>query len=176
MYRARQAVALAERESNKLSKRKEESRAKDGHSHASGRTYGFKKGNIDLDLEGKEYEGLRAAGERRMKGWSFKEIAYWMNENNHRTTEGRLFYPLTVRNMLRRVRYAPWPDDPERAIREHKGEHYKAQWKPVWTPDEWESLQLMDKLGYEKYKDRPKAKKYLLTGFLVCGCDGSAGP
>lgn len=152
IYRARQAVALAERESNKTSKRqrrKQAERAKEGFSHGSRRAYAFKKGNSELDKEGKEFKGLRAAGGRRMKGWSNKEIAFWMNENGYLTTEGKLFNALTIRNMLRRVRYAPWPEDENFAIREHKGDHYKAQWKPVWTPDEWESLKLIDKLGME---------------------------
>jgi len=104
-----------------------------------------------------------------MKGFYTKEIAFWMNEHGYLTTEGRLFNSLTIRNMLRRVRYAPWPEDENFAIREHKGAHYKAQWKPVWTLAEWEQLQLIEKLGQEKYKDRPKARKYLLTGLLFCG-------
>jgi site-specific DNA recombinase len=172
IYRARQAVALAERESNKLSKRtrrKQAELAREGFSHGSRRAYAFKKGNGELDEDSREYEGLRHAGRLRIKGFSTKEIAFWLNEHSYRTTEGRLFNSLTIRNMLRRVRYAPWPDDSEHAIREHKGDHYKAQWKPIWTPEEWEQLQLIDKLGREKNKDRPPAKKYLLTGWLYCG-------
>jgi len=172
IYRARQAVALAERESNKTSKRqrnKQAERAKEGFSHGSRRAYAFKTGNGELDEQSKEYEGLRHAGRLRMKDYSDKEIAYWLNEHEYRTTEGRLFNGLTVRNMLRRVRYAPWPGDPTCAIRDHKGTYYKARWKPVWTPDEWEAIQLREKVRKAKYQGRPPARKYVLSGFLFCG-------
>lgn len=177
IYRARQAVALAERESNKLSKRtrrKQAERAREGFSHGSRRAYAFKPGNGELDDEGDEYRVLRQMGTLRIKkAYSYRDLAYWANERGYLTTEGKQFAAITVRNMLRRVRYAPWPDDPEHAIRDHKGTYYKAQWKPVWTSEEWEQLQLIAKLGQEKYRNRTPARKYLLTGFLYCGACGT---
>ena len=173
IYRARQAVALAERESNKTSKRqrnKQAERAKEGFSHGGRRALAFKEGNAELDEAGKEYEGLRKAGDLRIqKNYSNKEIAYWLNEHGYRTTHGRPFNSLTVRNTLARVRYAPWPDDPTHAIREHKGTYYKARWKPVWTPQEWEALQLRAKVRKAKYAGRRPPRKSVLARFVYCG-------
>jgi site-specific DNA recombinase len=50
IYRARQAVALAERESRKISertKRKQADRARNGFSHGGRRCFGYKSGNMD---------------------------------------------------------------------------------------------------------------------------------
>lgn len=175
--RARTSVSRAERESRKLSertRRKQEERAKEGYSHGSRRAYAFKPGNGELDEEGDEYQVLRQMGMLRIKkAYSYRDLAYWTHDHGYLTTEGKQFTALTIRNMLRRVRYAPWPGDPEYAIREHKGAHYKARWKPVWTPEEWERLQLIAKLGQEKYRNRSPARKYLLTGFLYCGACGT---
>ena len=58
-------------------------------------------------------------GDRLLAGHSFKEIAYWCNDQGFTTSEGKLWHSVTVRNTLRRVRYA--------GIREHKGSQYPAQ-------------------------------------------------
>lgn len=170
IYRARQAVALAERESNKLSKRarrKQDELAQEGHAHSGHRTFGFEVGNGALrDVE---VDVLHQMAEKRIKKWSRKDIAYWLNDKGYTTAQGKQWYPITVRNTLRRKCYAPHPTNPERGIRVHKGQEYVAQWPPVFTPEQWEKLQIIDKLGVEKYKDRPTPRKYLLTGFLVCG-------
>lgn len=171
IYRARQVIDLAERESNKLSqrtRRTQNERAEDGQSHGGRRCFGFKEGNAELDEDGPELPVLRQMGQLRIKARSHKDIAYWLNEKGYRGTEGGEFTAATVRGMLRRKRYAPHPVDPERGIREHNGAEYVARWKSVWTPDEWAKLQLIEKLGSEKYKGRP-ARKGLLTRYLVCG-------
>jgi site-specific DNA recombinase len=170
IYRARQAVALAERESNKLSKRarrKQTELAEQGRAHSGHRTYGFTVGNGTL--EDTEVKVLQEMAEKRLKAWSYKDIAYWLNENGHKTSQGKDWYPITVRNTLRRKCYAPWPADPKFAIRVHKGAEYQATWPAVFEPDVWEQLQIIAKVGADKYKDRPKPRKYPLTGLLVCG-------
>ena len=53
---------------------------------------------------------------RIIAGHSFKEVAFWANTQGHRTTTGKIFYPLTVRNLLHKKRHA--------GIREHNGAEY----------------------------------------------------
>ena len=101
---------------------------------------------------------------RVIAGHSFKEVAFWANAQGYCTTTGKIFYPLTVRNLLHKKRYA--------GIREHNGAEYSAVWEPVFDADTWERLQLTlrvrhDRNGYEQ--DGPKARKYLLTGLVYCG-------
>ncbi|MFI9175984.1 recombinase family protein [Streptomyces lincolnensis] len=175
IYRARQAVNLAERESNKISQRsrkKQTTRAEQGYSHGGRRCFGFKPGNSELD-EDVELPVLREMAKQRLKPKSFKEIGYWLNEQGHRTTEGKLWTAITVRNTLQRKRYAPHPADPKFGIREHKGAEYQAQWPAAFDQETWEQLRLLDKLGTDKYKNRSPARKYLLTGFLHCGKCGT---
>jgi hypothetical protein len=99
-------------------------------------------------------------------GHSFKEVAYWANEQGHHTTDGKLWYPITVRNMLLRKRYV--------GIRIHNGSEYPAMWPAVFDEVTWEKLQLTLKLNRQSYSDRPKARRYLLTGLLVCGRCGTS--
>jgi site-specific DNA recombinase len=92
---------------------------------------------------------------------SFKEIAYWANEEGYKTTEGKMWYPVTIRNSLRRVRYA--------GIREHRGKRYPATWPPIFGPVTWERMQLKMKVSADRFADRRKARRYLLTGRVYCG-------
>ncbi|QNA75357.1 recombinase family protein [Streptomyces sp. So13.3] len=162
IYRARQAVNQAERESRKISertRRKQAERAKLGFSHGGHRAFGFKAGNAEL--EPTEAVVLHKMADRIILGHSFKEVAYWANEAGYRTTEGKLWYPITVRNMLLRKRYI--------AIRVHKGAEYPAQWPAVFKQEKWDRLQLTIKLNRDSHGQRAQGSRYLLTGFLVCG-------
>lgn len=81
IYRARQAVALAERESRKISertKRKQADRARNGYSHGGRRCFGYKSGNMELDEV--EAAVLNEMAGKLLGGYSFKDIAYWANE------------------------------------------------------------------------------------------------
>ena len=162
IYRARQAVNAAERESRKISertRRKQADRARNGFSHGGRRCFGYKSGNMELDEA--EAAILREMAQRIVSGHSFKDTAYWANEQGYQTTEGKPWYPITIRNTLRRVRYA--------GIREHRGAQYPAQWPAVFDAEAWERLQLTIKLGADKFADRPVARKYQLTGLVYCG-------
>jgi len=162
VYGLRQAVKLAERESRKTSerlKRKLADRARNGQPHGSRRCFAYKAGNMQID----EIEAsiLREMGSKLLAGCSFKEIAYWANEQGYKTAEGKMWYPVTIRNSLRRVRYA--------GIREHRGVQYPATWPAVFDAVTWEQMQLKIKLSADKWAGRRKARKYLLTGLLYCG-------
>jgi hypothetical protein len=102
-------------------------------------------------------------GSKLLAGCSFKEIAYWANEQGYKTAEGKMWYAVTIRNSLRRVRYA--------GIREHRGKQYPAAWPTIFGPAAWEQMQLKIMLSAERFAGRRKARKYLLTGrvYLVPG-------
>jgi len=162
IYRLRQAVKLAERESRKTSeriRRKLVHRARNGQPHSSRRCFGYRVGNMEID----ETEAfiLREMGSKLLAGSSFKEMAYWANEQGYRTAEGKMWYPVTIRNSLRRVRYV--------GIREHRGVRYPAVWPAVFDAVTWERMQLQIKLRADKFAGRRKARRYLLTGLLYCG-------
>ena len=77
---------------------------------------------------------LREMARRVIAGHSYKEVAFWANAHGYRTTTGKIFYPLTVRNLLHKKRYA--------SVREHNGAEYPAVWEPVFDVETWERLQL----------------------------------
>jgi site-specific DNA recombinase len=162
MCQLRQAVNLAERESRKTSerlRRKLAHRARSGQPHGSRRCFGYKAGNMEIDEA--EASILREMGSKLLVGCSFKEIAYWANEQGYKTAEGKMWYPVTIRNSLRRVRYA--------GIREHRGKQYPAAWPAIFGPATWEQMQLKIMLSAERFAGRRKARKYLLTGRVYCG-------
>jgi site-specific DNA recombinase len=77
VYRLRQAVKLAERESRKTSerlRRKLADRARNGQTHGSRRCFGYKAGNMEIDEA--QASILREMGSKLLAGCSFKEIAY----------------------------------------------------------------------------------------------------
>src|SRR5690349_21503792 len=122
--------------------------------------------NTSMQIEETEALILREMGSRLLIGYSFKEIAYWANEQGYKTAEGKMWYPVTIRNTLRRVRYA--------GIREHRGVQFPATWPAVFDADTWERMQLKIKLSADRFAGRPKARKYLLTGRVYCGKCGSS--
>lgn len=167
IYRLRQAVNLADRESRKTSerlKRKLADRARNGQSHGSRRCFGYRAGNKEIDEP--EASILREMGSKLLAGCSFKEIAYWANQQGYKTAEGKMWYPVTIRNSLRRVRYA--------GIREHRGELYPGTWPAVFDVAVWEQIQLKIALNADRFANRRSARRYLLTGRVYCGKCGSS--
>src|SRR5207248_489340 len=140
VYRVRKAVNLAERESRKTSerlRRKLADRARNGQVHGSRRCFGYKAGNMEIDEA--EASILREMGSKLLAGCSFREIAYWANERGYKTSEGKMWYPVTIRNSLRRVRYA--------GIREHRGAQFPATWPAIFDAGTWEQMQLKIKVS-----------------------------
>ena len=167
IYRLRQTVNLAERESRKTSerlRRKLADRAHNGQTHGSRRCFGYRAGNMEIDEV--EASILREMGSKLLAGCSFKEIAYWANKQGYKTAEGKMWYPVTIRNSLRRVRYV--------GIREHHGNRYPATWPAVFDSSVWEQIQLKIGLNAGRFADRRKARRYLLTGRVYCGKCGSS--
>ncbi len=131
-----------------------------GRPHGSRRPYGYESDLVTIRES--EATVLREMGSLVIAGWSFKEVAWKMNELGHVTTTGRPWLPLTIRNMLRKPRYG--------GFREHNGTLHKAIWEPVFDEATWERLQLTIRLRASKTGVKPR--KYLLTGLVHCGICG----
>lgn len=162
IYRARQAVNAAERESRKISqrvKRKLADNAREGLSNGGRRSYGYKPGN--MEIEPSETPVLRDMAQKVVGGWSIVEVAWDFNERGIKTAEGHEWHPATVRTTLTNKRYV--------GIRVHRDVEYPAKWEAVFTPDEWDELQVTIQARNERYAGRPAPRRYLLTGLLVCG-------
>jgi DNA invertase Pin-like site-specific DNA recombinase len=135
-----------------------------GKPHASRRPFGYEMGYAAIRQD--EAAVYRQMVKRVCAGHSCKDAAYWLNEQGHSTTQGKLFYPITVRNILASPRYI--------AVRDYKGAQYAGTWEPLISRDEWDSLQLRLKMRTAMYSQPAlHARKYLLTGLLVCGRCGN---
>jgi DNA invertase Pin-like site-specific DNA recombinase len=134
--------------------------AEKGRAHISRRAFGY-KGTTDLVVVDHEADVLLQMALRFTSGHSCKDVAYWANEQGYLTTEGKLWHPITVRNTLNRPLYA--------GIRMHNGVAYKGNWKQIFNAELWETIKLTTKLRKERTGNRPKARRYLLTGLVFCG-------
>lgn len=166
IFMARTLVNVANKSSadtSRRQKRKNLERAERGLPHGSRRPYGYESNQLDLHDE--EAALLREMAKKIFSGMSYREVAYWMNESGYLTTEGRKWLAITVRNTLRRERYA--------GFRIYEGVEYPGVWTPVFEREEWEALRQIIKERKERVTIRPNSKKYLLTGFAVCGKCGT---
>lgn len=130
-----------------------------GKPHGSRRPFAYEADLVTVRES--EAAVLRDMAGKVIAGWGYKEVAYWLNGQSITTTLGHPWYPITVRNMLSKKRYA--------GIREYDGTEYPAVWPAVFTPDVWSRLQLTMRLRRERRPDMPEARRYLLTGFVRCG-------
>jgi len=155
-------ASMDREESKKLSERMSdlsERKAKQGKPQGGRRPFGYEDDMITLKQD--EADVLRQMAERVITGHSYKSIAWWLNEQGITTSGGKLFYPLTVRNMLLKPRYA--------GLRVHDGKEYPAVWKPVFDAETWERLKMTMLLRSEARPNAAKVHRYLLTGIAYCG-------
>jgi site-specific DNA recombinase len=156
------SVARAEMETKSARHRlANEQKARAGKSHGSRRPYGYTDDHMSLYEP--EAEVLREMARRILNGHTYKEVSQWANEQGHTTTFGKPWYPVTVRNLLRKPRYGGY--------REYHGATYPALWPAVFDSTTYERLMLTIK-DRNKPDDAPKARRYLLTGLLYCGTCG----
>lgn len=137
-------------------------RAALGQPHGSRRPYGYQSDLLTICEP--EAEVLREMARQVISGRSYKHVAWWANRQGHLTTMHRPWLPITVRNMLRKDRYA--------GIREYNGAQYPGQWPAVFDAETWAQLQFAMKARSERQPIRPKPRKYLLTGLAICGTCG----
>jgi site-specific DNA recombinase len=136
--------------------------AAQGKPHGPRRPYGYCADRVTVYEP--EATILREMASRVMAGHGYREVAYWLNENGHKTSTGNIFYPISVRNLLLHPRY--------KGVRTYEGAEYPAIWPPIFDPETWDRLQLTMKLRRERAGNRPHGRKYLLTGLLFCGICG----
>lgn len=149
-------------ESKKLSDRMSDlvaRKAMQGKPQGGRRPFGYLEDRVTLDPV--ESAALREMARRVVGGHSYKHIAWWLNEEGITTSMGKLWYPITVRNLLLKPRYA--------GFRVHKGQEYEAVWEPVFNAQEWQELQTAMMLRAELHQNTPKPRTYMLTGLVYCG-------
>jgi DNA invertase Pin-like site-specific DNA recombinase len=134
-------------------------KAKAGKPHGSRRPYGYE---ADLmTIRESEAEVVRQMATRVISGRSYREVAWWLNKEGYRTTMGRTWKPITVRNLLAKKRY--------QGIIEYDGVQYPACYEPVLDHETSEALNMVMQFRI----GRPAGARYLLTGLLHCGKCGT---
>lgn len=149
-------------ESKKLSDRMTDMsvrKAQQGKPQGGRRPFGYQADMVSLYQP--EADVLREMARRVIGGHSYKNVAWWANEEGHRTSTGKLWFPITVRNLLMKSRYA--------GVRVHGGVEYPAVWEPVFDADTLTKLRMTMLLRSEANNGRPKPLRYLLTGVVHCG-------
>lgn len=160
MARFMATVARAEVETKSArQKLSNEQRAKSGRPHAGRRAYGYESDGMTVRED--EALVLKDMAHRFLNGWTYTEIAAHLNESGLTTALGNRFVPVAVRQLLMRKRYA--------GLREYNGTEYQGIWPPIFDIDTYERIQLRVRQRSEAFSHRPKGRRYLLTGWLVCG-------
>lgn len=155
-------ASMDREESKKLSERMTdlcERKAQQGKPGGGRRSFGYEADRVTIRES--EAEVLREMARLIIAGQSFKHVAWHFNELGITTSTGKLWYPLTIRNMMQKPRFA--------GFRVHKGKKYPAVWEPIFDEETWDKLQLTMLLRREAANSGPKARRYLLTGIATCG-------
>lgn len=161
---ARVLVTMANKQSDDTSrrvKRKIQEQAENGQQHWAHAPYGY---HLNGTLQPIEAAVVRSMGEMFLEGYSYREIAYRLNESGKRTRAGSPWFAGTIRQFMRSERFA--------AIRLYDGQEYAGKWNAIFTLDEWDAIKQKVQARREPFSAKPVAKRYLLTGVLVCGACG----
>ncbi len=124
------------------------------------RPFGYKP---DGGVDEEEARLIRAAYARVLTGGSLYSIASEWNQAGVATTMGNKWTGATVRQMLTKPRYA--------GLRAYRGEVVsKNLWDPIVDEDIWTAVSSI--LNAPNRQIGSNARKYLLTGLVLCGCCG----
>jgi site-specific DNA recombinase len=160
MARFMATVARAEVETKSArQKLSNKQRAESGLPHAGRRAYGYQSDGMTIRED--EALVLKDIAHRFLDGWTYTEIANHLNAAGYQTALGNRFVPVAVRQLLMRTRYA--------GIRIYNGVEYQGAWPAIYDEDTWRRIQLRIEQRTEAFSHRPRARRYLLTGWLVCG-------
>lgn len=164
-------AAMAEAEIEKSSKRIRRQRleaAERGERHAGGfrefGTVGAGKNTVSVAQAEREQALIREAAERILAGDSLRGIVLNWFDRGIRTTTGRVFQNITVRQMLLSPRIAGY--------RVHHGVLYPAQWEPIIPVEHWQAVREVLTDPARKANLRGGAPRYLLIGLVFCGLCG----
>lgn len=138
-------------------------RAQAGLPHAGRRAYGYEFDGMTVRED--EALILKELANRFINGWTYTQIADWLNECGYTTTMGNRFYSVAIRQLLMRKRYV--------GIREHDGVEYPAQWTPIFDEDTFARIQLRIRERSASVNFRPMPRRHLLTGLLFCATCGA---
>lgn len=138
-------------------------RAKAGLPHAGRRAYGYELDGMTLRED--EALVLKELAQRFLNGWTYTQLADWLNECGYTTTMGNKFYSVAIRQLLQRKRYI--------GVREHDGIEYEAQWPAIFDLDTWARIQHRIKERSASIGFRPMPRRHLLTGLIFCGACGA---
>lgn len=138
--------------------------AEKGLRHMNRRVYGWEDDGVAVREE--EAQVVREIIRRVLDGQSPTSIALDLNRRQIPTNTGKQWTGIGVRKCAARPSNA--------AIREHRGQlYYNGQWEPIITRAEHEQVLLALRNNTSLRYQRGSGRKYLLTGFAVCGQCGA---
>ncbi|WP_241976312.1 recombinase family protein [Cryobacterium algoricola] len=138
-------------------------RAEMGKPKKGPRPFGYAADQMTLDPT--EGPIVRRMGMEFLSGSSYGEIADALHSANINMRSGKRWYAEGIQILLTRPRNG--------GLRDFRGQIYKGTWTPIFTPNEWESIQHAVKRRRERFGIVPVYRKYVLTGYLLCGKCGS---
>lgn len=164
MARLLSAVAANESDSKRRrGQRKALEIAQSGQPHMGGpRAFGFQVDKVTHHSG--EAAVIRDLAARALAGETLISMATWLQDNDVRTVGGKEWRTNTVRTLLTNPRI--W------GKRVHQGQIIgPATWDPIITSDQGERLQRL--LLDPARRTNRSARRYLLTGLLICGKCGT---
>jgi site-specific DNA recombinase len=164
---ARIVGSVAEFESEHKSeriRRKLEANAAAGRHHGGSRPYGWHQDRVTLNES--EAAAVREASAMLLAGQSIKEIARMLNLSGNRTSTGRPWRDVTVRDMLIRPRNA--------GLRIHHGEEVgHGKWEPILSVEDFRQVQAILSNPARRTTPGRDGRVHLLSVIARCGvCDG----
>lgn len=158
--------AVAANESDAKSRRvrrKMEDLAVQGRPHGgANRPFGYEADKVTLRPD--EATIIRQLAERLLAGESMTSLCNWLTDNEVPTVKGGTWGATTLRNVLLSARIS--------GQREHRGEIVgDAEWPGIITPEQTHRIRAI--LTDPSRRTNRTARRYLLSGLLVCGRCGS---
>jgi site-specific DNA recombinase len=120
--------------------------------------YSYTPGTGRLEVESEEADTVRLIYDLRDKGWSIRAIVRHLADQGTPGKKGRMNYT-SVRSTLRNPAYV--------SKRFYQGALLPMNHEPIIPAEQWERVQARNRSSDQK------ARKYLLSGFLVCGDCGA---
>ncbi|MFI7742541.1 recombinase family protein [Kocuria rhizosphaericola] len=158
------AVAAAESQGkSERIRRKSQEIAEAGRPHMGGpRPFGFEADKVTHNAQ--EAEVIRQLAARALAGETLTSLATWLQETGVKTVGGKEWRTTTVRGLLTNGRI--W------GMRAHRGQILgPGVWEPIITAEQGERLRR--KLLDPARRTNHSARRYLLSGLLICGKCGN---
>lgn len=165
---ARIVGSVAEYESEHKSeriRRKLEANAAEGRHHGGSRPYGWNTDRMTINPD--EAQAVREATQRALAGESVKCIARELNTAGYRTSTGRPWRDVTVRDMLLRPRNA--------GLRVHHGEVVgSGKWEAILPAEDFHQVEAILSNPARRTNPGKDGRVHLLSTLARCGVCGSS--